>query len=115
MNGNVMTQINPTLLAVHIAERIEALKDLVKSLPDSGEHKLLQSMLDGLAQEHQALVATVNQGMTMLHEVNSGLSAAVKLLAYCEEQKLSGHDLASLIAPQQRNLLRGIEHASKIL
>lgn len=56
MNGNVMTQINPTLLAVHITERIEALKDLVKSLPDSGEHKLLQSMLDGLAQEHQALL-----------------------------------------------------------
>lgn len=114
MNGNVMIQIDPTLLAVRIAERIAALKELAQSLPGSGECKLLQSMLDVLAQEHQALLATVNQGMTMLHEVNNGLSAAVKLLAYCEEQKLSGHDLASLIAPQQRNLLRGIEHASKI-
>ena len=105
----------PVLVSAHITDRIHALQNIAQQLPEGIERQQLLSTLVALAQEHQVLVVTVSQGMDMLHQVNNGLSAAVKLLDCCEDQRLNGHELASLIAPHQRNLLRGIEHAGQIL
>lgn len=51
----------------------------------------------------------------MLLEVNHGLQGLVALLDVCDCQSLDGKDLACLLQPQQRKLMRAVEHACQVL
>jgi predicted permease len=47
--------------------------------------------------------------------VNHGLQGLVTLLDVCDCQSLDGKDLAGLLRPQLRGLMRAVEHAGQVL
>ena len=103
-------------LAVYaLAQGISALQTQLDSAPTQQQQALMACTLDGMNCHHLALQETLQQGLTMLLEVNHGLHCMVALLEHCDTQSLNSKDLACLLKPQQCKLLLAIEHSSQVL
>lgn len=109
-------QENSPLLAVYDIENgITELQTLATELEDRTAGQALNAALERLAARHVALRTAISQGRDMLLEVNHGLQGLVTLLDVCDGQRLDGKDLACLLQPQQRKLMRAVEHACQVL
>ena len=106
---------SPRLAADDIENGITELQTLVTKLEDRAASLALNAVLDRLAARHEALMTAISQGIDMLLEVNHGLQGLVALLDVCDCQSLDGKDLACLLQPQQRKLMRAVEYACQVL